>query len=321
MKFKNSLFTTVFLCCIAFASVAQFPYRCKVADIEELKKGEVVVAISDDQENNKIVEEIMASNWTTGKYKVIKSSELESYLKSNPKNFVITYLKNQSSRTYTGAAASAAKSADPNRNKALDKPTRTKTVLYKDVLLLLADVKNVKKIEQGNAMFKCFMDEELEFIDQTAEFTRQISVMNNLFTQPGLKDDQLGFLKMMRNYPTADPKKIITKELWIAESDAEKDEAKMNKAYPYKYKIVTKEAIAEAINSKKNDVVYLSYIAASETIDEGTIKIGASKARAASGLYLIQDAENNQILMLLSATTKVDHRYLGAIKSAASKAK
>ena len=165
------------------------------------------------------------------------------------------------------------------------------------------------------------MDEELEVIDQTAEFKRQVGVIVNLFKTSGLKDDQLGFLKMMRNYPTAEPKKITEKELWIAEDDADLDEAKTKKAYPYKYKIVKKDEIADAINAKRKDVVYVAYITASEKVEDGVIKISSSKARSASGLYLIQDAENNQILMLLSATAKMDHRHLEAIKSAAGKSK
>lgn len=302
-------------------SMAQFPYRCKVADIEKLKESEVIIAVSDDADNNKVVEEIMASDWKISKYKVIKRSELDAYVKSNPKNYVLTYLKNQSSRVYSGAATIAARNADPNRNKSLDKSAKTKTVYYKDVLLLIQDVKNAKKIEHSDAMFKCFMDEELEVVDATAEFKRQVGVINNLFSTPGLKDDQLGFLKMMRNYPTANPKKIIEKELWIAEGDADIDEAKVKKSYPYKYKIVKKEEYADAINSKRADVVYLAYVEASETVTEGVIKLGASKARTSSGLYLIQDAENNQILMLLSATTKVGNKHLEAIKITAEKSK
>ncbi len=317
----KTIYSLLFVCLGITSSFAQFPYRCKVADIEKLKQSEVVVAVSDDDANNKVVEEIMAADWKLGKYKIIKPSELDAYIKANPKNFVLTYVRNQNARVYTNAAAVAARTADINSNKALDKSTRTKMVFYKDVLLLLADVKSSKKIDQGDAMFKCFMDEELEVVDQTAEFKRQVGVINNLFNTPGLKDDQLGFLKMMRNYPTAAPKKIIEKELLIAEDDADIDVAKIKKAYPYKYKVVKKEEIADAINSKRKDVAYVAYITASEKVEEGVIKVGASKARAASGLYLVQDAENNQILMLLSATTKLDQRYLEAIKSAAEKSK
>lgn len=330
MNIKHYLLFLTILFNLSIDASAQF-VNCKVADIKKLKSSELIVAISDDVENNKGVNDIMAANWTASKYKVIKVSELEAYLKTNPNNFVLTYLRNQRSRVIRRGPSDVERAMDKANYQAQGFSSTTASSLaasrtnssytkhYKDVLLLSSNLTSLDTVNTKRAMFKCFIDEELDTLDQTAELTRQIACMNHLFMVPNLKDDQLLFLKMMRNYPTADPKQVIKQELWIAESDIENNKAKMDKAYPFKYKVVSKKEIAEAIISKRKDVVYLAYIVASEK-EENQPRLKLSKGeRPPEGLYVIHNAEDNKILMLLSAVTKFGYRHLGAIKKAAEK--
>lgn len=324
MKIKKSLFTVYLTFITSIAVFAQFA-NCEVADIEKLKQSEVIVAISDDEENNKAIEEVMTSNWTASKYRVIKLSELDSYLKSNPKNFIISFLRNQKVRKYRQTITISKRTiTHPNQPvyQKIDNPIGNATYRrYKDVLLLSSNLKSTKGLNLETAMFTCLIDSELELADETAEFIREIAIMNSILILPDLTDKKLKKIKMFFNYPTANPKMVIDKELWIADSDVDiKDETKMKSVYPYKFKIVTKAEIADAIHSKRKDIVYIAYILARETSFDIVGPLIKSDIRE-DGYYLFQNAEDNRILTLIDARKKFDHRYLEYILKAVDKSK
>ncbi len=295
MKSKN-IFIASLLITASANSFGQFAY-CSTADIERQKQSTTVVAVSNDDAFNKTAEEVMASVWKAGKYKVIKTSELAAYLKITPVNYVMSYIELEKSITTNTS------------HYGTDMITSKTKTSYSKMLVIIPNRKTeeIKKREFESSMFRCFIDPYLDFVDEKAEFTREVSIINNIYMLPGLADSQLGYMKMMMHYPTADAKKITTKELWMAENDVKPDDDKMKGAYPFPYKIVTKKEIAAAINAKRKDIVYLAHIVADDQKQE---------------IYAIQTAENNEILMLLSCSgVPFDNRHLSAVRNAASKTK
>ncbi|MDO9186648.1 MAG: hypothetical protein Q7W13_11615 [Bacteroidia bacterium] len=303
MNYKKQ-FLVILLIAITANCFSQFIYM-KTAEIGKIKDATIAIAISNDDELNKNLETFMASNWTASKYKIMKRSELENYVKTTPKNYVITYLQDQKGKLTSS-------------NKALATGGEKDQITYReDHLLLLEGVSKPSKIKTTEALFKSWIDFELEGIDKLAESIRELQQINAILTFADLKDNQLGIFKQMSHYPTNDEKKIISKELWVASSNVEIDEAKVKKIYPYKYKVVSKEQIAEAIKSKTKDIVYLAYVKVQSFENTG---IGSPK-RPDQTFYVIQDAENGQILSILNGLATFDYRYFEAIKNAAEKAK
>lgn len=287
---KSLLVLSMMIAGMSF-SFGQFS-SCKFAEIEKFKQsGTVAVAISDDEETNKIAQEVMTSYWTASKVTVIKKSELEAYLKSNPENYVLTYLENNSSSIFTITNTQMASTNTSGGN------TRTKTVA--DGLILTKNLKKLRKLKPTDAMVYCFIDDELDAADQKAEFIRQVGSMNSILTFPGLKEDKIGGWKV----PTLNQKEIIKSELWIADVDLSKkgeDPAKMKAAYsPFKYKVVTKEEIAKAIIEKKKGVVY------------------ASHCEDQSGLYMfiIHNTQDNRPLYFMEGTGGFSPKTFDLIKA------
>lgn len=269
MKLKKIIFSSIILIAVNTITVAQFVYA-KVAEIEKLKQGTVAIAVSDNEEYNKTVEEMMASVWTTCKYKVIKKADLAAYIKENPINYVISYIELTVTTTKADHTISQIKGS-------------TTSVSSAEMLVIVENRKSAKKPDIKGAMYRSFIDAALYNADPKAELRRELQSMNALFTMPGLVDAQLGFFKMLRDYPTMDAKKITSKELWISGLDA--DELNMKSVYPYKFKIVDKIDIAAAINEKRKNIAYVAHL----VIDDGK-----------QDLYAVHDAETNTILIILS---------------------
>ncbi|OFY86978.1 MAG: hypothetical protein A3F72_02125 [Bacteroidetes bacterium RIFCSPLOWO2_12_FULL_35_15] len=290
MKIKNIFFTLLFVSITSLASIAQFT-NCKVSEIEKLKQsGTVTVAISDDDATNKSVQEILTSYWTASKFSVIKKSELEAYVKTNPENYVLTYLVDNSSSVFT---MTSTQTASANKNG------RTQTKTVGDGLILTQNLKKIKKLKPTDAMVYCFIDSDLDLISQQAEFIRQVGAINAILTFPNLQDKQIGGWKI----PTLNQKEIIKKELWIADTDLNKkgeDEAKMKSAYnPYKYKIVSKEEIAKSILEKRKDIVY----------------IARAEYQAGAYMFIVHNPENNRVLFFLGGTGGFDSKQFEKIKT------
>jgi hypothetical protein len=272
-------------------SYAQFT-NTKVKELEEFKKnGTVVVAISDDENTNKIAEEVMTEYWKATKYKVIRSSELETYLKANPENYLITYVMNNTRHLFVMSSTQMASTATPS--------TRTRSASVGDGLILSKNVKKANRLKPTDAMIYCFIDPDLDIENEQAEFIRQIGAMNAILMYPDLKDDQIGGYKI----PTLNHKDVISKELWISELDLNKkgeDEAKMKAAYqPYKYKIVTEAELAQAILEKRKDVVYLA------------------RAEYQSGAYMfvIHATDDNRALYFTGGSAGFDSKAFEKIKN------
>ncbi len=251
---KKFLFFALLMLSLSRMGFAQFT-KCKVADIEKLKKGgTVVVAISDDDATNKLYEGIMKSAWTASKYVVIKESELKAYIKANPENYVFNYF-------LEGGNMGLVLSQNLKKAKVLD-------------------------LDISKAMILCFFDARLLAKDMKAEFARQVGSMNAVFSFPNLQDSQIGKWKI----PTIDTKELMTKELWFTSEETKgEDELKMKTAYePYKCKIVTKEEIAKAIESKRKDIVYVAQVAYDLNL--------ASDNLAQQYIFLVHNAEDNRVL-------------------------
>jgi hypothetical protein len=270
---------------------AQFT-NTKVAELEKFKSGgTVVVAISDDEATNKAAEEVMATYWKASKYKVVKSLELQTYLKANPENYVLTYLLINEEHTFVRAGSMQKSLNDPNRK------TYTKSI--GDGLILAKNVKKVNKLEPADGMMYTFIDPIMHIVDPKAEFIRQIGSMNAVLMYPNLKDNQIGAWKI----PTLNNKEVIEKELWIADIDINpkgKDEAKLKAAYsPYKYKIVTKEEIAKAVAEKRKDVVYLA----------------RPEYEAGAYMFMVHSTDDNRALFFMGGTGGFDAKALEKIKN------
>jgi hypothetical protein len=293
IKMKNMKINIAGLLVLLFGGLtanAQFT-NTKVAELEKFKSGgTVVVAISDDEETNKAAEEVMATYWKASKYKVIKSLELQAYLKANPENYVLTYLLINEEHTFVRAGSMQKSLNDPSR--------KTYTRRIADGLILAKNVKKVNKLEPVDGMVYTFIDPIMNIVDTKAEFIRQIGSMNAVLMYPNLKDTQIGGWKI----PTIDYKEIIDKELWIADVDLNKkgkDEVKMKAAYaPYKYKIVSKEEIVKAITEKRKDV---AYVACAEYI-------------AGAFQFIVHASEDDRVLFFMGGTAGFDAKSLEKIK-------
>jgi hypothetical protein len=289
MKIKRSIIAVLLVVTNCLFSYAQFT-NTKVKEIEEFKKnGTVVVAISDDENTNKAAEGIMAAYWKAGKYKVIKSSELEGYVKTNPDNYVITYVMNNTPRTFIMSETQMASQANGS--------TRTRTASIGDGLMLTKNVKKINKLKPTDAMIYCFIDPDMDVANEQAEFIRQIGAINAILTYPDLKDNQIGAWKI----PTLDNKKVLEKELWIANEDLNKkgaDEAKMKAAYkPHSYKVVSKEEITKAILEKK-DIMYLA----------------RAEYQAGAFMFVVHSGLDNSVLFFMGGTGGFDAKALEKIK-------
>jgi hypothetical protein len=290
MKIKKSVVIAIVFLLTNTLSFAQFT-GCKVADIEALKKsGTLVVAISDDDGSNKATEEIMKSNWTASKFIVIKKAELESYVKKNPENYVLSYIIGNETRVFT---------MTPSQNASTNIGGRTKSKTVGDGLMLAKNVKDIKKLKPTDAMIYCFLDFHLDVVSQEAEFIRQIGSINSILVFPNLKDNQIGGWKI----PTNNHKDVVTKELWVASEDLNKngqDTAKMNAAYyPYKYKVVAKEQIAKAIIEKKKDVVYLA----------------CTEYQVGAYMFIVHSTDDNRALFFMGGTGGLDPKDMSKIKN------
>jgi hypothetical protein len=212
-------------------------------------------------------------------------------VKTNPENYILSYITDNEARIFTMTPTQDA-STNYNRGK-----TRSKTV--GDGLMLTKNVKKVKKLKPTDAMVYCFLDSDLDMINQEAEFIRQLGAINSILTFPNLQDNQIGGWKI----PTNNQKEVITKELWIASEDLNKngeDAAKMKAAYnPYKYKVVSKEEIAKAIIEKKKDVVYLA----------------RTEYQAGAFMFVVHSTDNNRVLFFMGGTGGLDPKDMGKIKN------
>jgi hypothetical protein len=290
MNIKNTFLSLLFLLVTSMFSFAQFT-NVKVSELEKLKQsGTLVVAISDDETTNKAAEEIMAAYWKASKYKVIKASELEGYVKTNPENYVITYVMNNAKRLFVMSNTQMASKVNGS--------TRTRSASIGDGLMLTKNVKKINKLKPTDAMIYCFIDPDMDLLNEKAEFIRQVGAINSILMYPNLKDNQIGGWKI----PTIDQKEIIAKELWIAEEDLNKkseDESKMKAAYkPYSYKVVSKEEITKAIIEKK-DIVYV----ARAEYQEGAF------------MFVLHSATDNRTLFFMAGTGGFDIKALEKIKN------
>lgn len=271
-------------------SVAQFA-NCKLADIEALKKsGTVVVAISEDAATNKTVQEVMKEYWTVSKYYVIKRSELNAFVTSNPENYVLTYLSNFDVHNFK-------KDIDETKSSGNGKVVVPMQIIG-DCLILAKNLAKIDGLKLTDAMINCYIDYEMQIVNEQAEFTRQIGAINAILNFPMLADSQIGGWKI----PTISHNEMIKKELWIANVDLSKkeDEATMRAAYkPYEFKIVSKEEIAKAILEKRNDIVYLA---------RAEYKVGVN-------LFMIHQAEENKILFFVKGEGRLDAAGFEKIKS------
>ncbi len=268
MKIKNILFIILLMSFISSISFAQFT-KSKVEEIEKLKQSTVIVAISDDEAQNKSAQEVMQSYWTASKFNIIKKSELTAYIKANPENYVLTYLIDNATAVHV------------KDNGKISSRTRT----VGDGLILIKNLKKLKRLAPTEGMMYVSFAPDIDFINEQAEFSRMIGSMNAILTFPELKDNQINGWKI----PTINQKEIITKELWVPNTYAgielkEADLAKWVKSYaPYKYKKVTNEEIAKAIIDKRKDVVYIANV---------EYEVGRY-------LILVHSAEDNRVLFLV----------------------
>jgi hypothetical protein len=269
-------------------SFAQLSH-CKVADIEELKKNGIVVAISDDGYTNKEVQEIMTKYWSASKFTVIKRSGLGEYIKANPTNFVLTYFNDLDVHNFNAN----------NTNRVSNGTETGKIQFLGDCIILAKNLARVNSLRLTDAMMNSYIDFEMRIVNEQAEFIRQIGSINSILTVANLQDTQIGGWKI----PTINQKEFIEKELWIADIDISKKEeeiAKMKDAYlPYKYKVVTKAEIAKAIIEKRKDVVYLA------------------RAEYKSGINLcfVQDPEKNSVLFFVKEEGRFNSTGLENIKN------
>lgn len=287
-KVLLGLIGVVALNAVAFAQFTKF----KLEEIEKLKNGTVVVAISDFDETNKAAAEIMKACWTASKFEMIKKSELNAYLKANPENYVLTYLMDNGSNSFGMTNTTSA------GGKTTNTTTMHQTRAVGDGLVLTKNLKKLRRLDPGDAMVYCFIDSKLDMIDEKAEFMRQLGAVNAILTFPNLQQNQVGGWKIA----TLNQKEVIKKELWISDEDLNKkgaDEAKMKSTYnPYKYKIVTKEEIAKAIIEKRKDIVYLA----------------VAEYQAGLNMFLIHSPEDNRVLFFMGGSYGFDPKALEKIK-------
>lgn len=290
MNFKKGIFTTLMILTTSLLSVAQFA-NCKLPEIAEFKKnGIVVVAISDDEVTNKTVQEIMTGYWTAGKFNVIKRSELPAFMIANPENYVLTYLSNFDVHDFK-------KVTDQTKSSGGGKVVVPMQIIG-DCLILAKNLKQIDGIKLTDAMINCYIDYEMQIVNEQAEFTRQIGAINAILNFPVLAQSQIGGWKI----PTISHKEMNKKELWIASVDLSKkeEEAAMRAAYtPYEFKIVSKEEIAKAIIEKRKDIVYLA---------REEYKVGVN-------LFMIHQASDNKILFFVKGEGRLDSVGLEKIKN------
>lgn len=290
MNFKKSIFTILMILTTTLLSVAQFA-NCKLPEIAEFKKnGILVVAISDDEATNKTVQEIMTGYWTAGKFNVIKRSELPAYMVANPQNYVLTYLSNFDVHSFK-------KEIDRTKSPGEGKVVVPMQILG-DCLMLAKNLTSIEGLKLTDALINCYIDYEMQIVNEQAEFTRQVGAINAILNFPVLAESQIGGWKI----PTISQKDIIEKELWIADIDINKnvDQDAMRSAYqPYNYKIVSKEEIAKAIIEKRKDIVYLA---------REEYKLGVN-------LFMIHQAEDNKILFFVKGEGRLDAVGLEKIKN------
>lgn len=276
MKIKKVLFILLIIISASVSSFAQYTY-CTLADIEKLKQeGTVIVALSDDDVVNKMYDDVMKSTWTASKYKVIKFSELKSYTKENPENYVFTYF------VKVGTSG----------------------------LMLCHNFKKENSSpKKSGAMIFGYFDTGLLVLNKQAEFTRLVGFMNGIFTFPNLQENKIGGWKV----PTANTKEVIAKELWITESDINKKEeekGKMKSTYdPYKYKIVTKEEIVKAILEKRKDIVYLANV----PYDAG-LAYDSDYKSAQQCIFIIHDPGQDNRILFFAGGQGFDSNALQKIK-------
>lgn len=290
IKIKNIIVTILLIVIASVMSFAQFA-NCKLPEIAEFKKnGILVVAISDDEATNKTVQEIMTGYWTAGKFNVIKRSELPAYMIANPKNYVLTYLSNFDVHDFK-------KVTDQTKSSGDGKVVVPMQILG-DCLILAKNLTRLDGLKLNDAMINCYIDYEMEIVNEQAEFTRQVGAINAILNFPVLSETQIGGWKI----PTISHDELIKKKLWIAAVDINKkeDEAKMRLAYqPYTYEIVTKEQIAKAIIEKRKDIVYLA---------REEYKLGVN-------LFLFHQAEDNTVLFFIKGEGRLDTLGLEKIKN------
>lgn len=290
MKIKKIIFTIVLVLTASVISFAQFSH-CKLSEIQALKKtGTIVVAVSDDEVTNKTVREIMTAYWTAGKFNVIKRSELTAYMIANPENYVLTYLSNFDVHDFK-------KVIDQTKNSGVAKVVVPMQILG-DCLILAKNLTKIDGLKLTDAMINCYIDYEMQIVNEQAEFTRQVGAINAILTFPVLAESQIGGWKI----PTISHKDMIEKELWIADIDINKnaDQDTMKSVYqPYKYKIVSKEEIAKAIIEKRKDIVYLA---------REEYKLGVN-------LFMIHQAVDNKILFFVKGEGRLDAVGLEKIKN------
>lgn len=290
MSFKKGIFTILMILTTTLLSVAQFA-NCKLSEIAEFKKnGILIVAISDDELTNKTVQEIMTGYWTTGKFNVIKRSELSAYMIANPQNYVLTYLSNFDVHDFK-------KVIDQTKSSGDAKVVVPMQILG-DCLILAKNLTSLDGLKLTDAMINCYIDYEMQIVNEQAEFTRQVGAINAILTFPVLVQSQIGGWKI----PTISQKDMIEKELWIADIDINKnvDQDAMKSVYqPYKYKIVSKEEIAKAIIEKRKGIIYLA---------REEYKLGVN-------LFMIHQAEDNKILFFVKGEGRLDATGLEKIKN------
>ncbi|MFL5764894.1 MAG: hypothetical protein ACJ77K_13195 [Bacteroidia bacterium] len=254
--------------------------NCKVDDITKLKAGTLTVALSDDDASNKEISDIMTGSWTVSKFNVIRISELEAFVKANPENHILMYM------------------LDNDQTIIYKKSGSTRTFQVGDALMLMDNVKKVKKLKVTDAMAYSFIDRELSEASATAELMREVGEINAVLGMPGLTDDKIGKWKV----PTLTAGGIKGKELWIADTDlsGKDDEAKMKAAYnPNKYKVVSKQDIAKAIIEKRADIVY----------------VAAAEYQAGAYMFVVHSAADNRAVFFMGGTKGFDSKSLDKIKN------
>ncbi len=290
MKIKKSIFTILLMLTTNLLLVAQFSH-CKLPEIAEFKKnGILIVAISDDEVTNKTVQEIMTGYWTIGKFNVIKRSELTPYMVANPQNYVLTYLSNFDVHNFR-------KEIDRTKSPGEGKVVVPMQILG-DCLILVKNLASIDGLKLTDAMINCYIDYEMQVVNEQAEFTRQVGAINAILNAPVLAESQIGGWKI----PTINQSEMIKKELWIADVDLSKkeEEAMMREAYkPYEFKIVSKEEIAKAILEKRKGIVYLA---------REEYKLGVN-------LFLIHQTEDNKILFFVKGEGRLNSEGFEKIKN------
>ncbi|MDF2438861.1 MAG: hypothetical protein K0Q95_3237 [Bacteroidota bacterium] len=273
---RTALF--LFLAMNAASLSAQFT-NCKAADVAKLKSSTLTVALSDDESSNKEVASILASSWKVSKFNIIKRSELETFVKANPENFVMMYMTDNPTWVTYKASGS------------------TRTFQVGDMLMILENVKKIKRLKPADGMAYSFIDHDLEEVSPAAELTREVAQINAVMMLPNLNDKMLGGWKVA----TINNKDILTQELWIAETDLKEgtDQADMKAAYsPGKFKIVSKEDISKAITEKKKGVAY----------------VVPAEYQAGAYMFLVHSADDGRALFFMAGTKGFNQKSLVKIK-------